>query len=242
MTQIKNNPKLELVSIADVASTLGVKWEYAFTWIDAAKVSTQYVGRDRFIKKEDLGKVEKAYNDHFSAIRAAQEAADAEAEAKYARLLEEQIARKAAQEQAQADYRARVRREREEAEEKRQATLKAKRFTEWEKNQLVWAKEDVRRTRRSYRLSKRQYESTESKSKRTIFWLSRRGRPNYEYASTNRNIGRAWAKDVMDRHKEKYDKALSVREKVKSGMTYFEAGGTNVKLGPGVLEYYGQTQ
>ena len=240
MTQLTDNPKTELVSISDVAKALGVKWEYAFTWIDAAKVSTQYVGKDRFIAKEDLPLVQKAHNDHFAMVKAINDAANAEADAIYQKALEDKAARAAAQEQAQAEYKARVRREREEAERARQERLKVARLAEWEKNQLVWARKDVKRTRRTYKLAKRQYKSTESKSNRTIFWLSRRGRPNYEYASTNRNIGRVWAKEIMERYQEKYEKALNVLKNVEDGQTYFEAGGTRVKLSSGVLEYYYQ--
>ena len=105
--------------------------------------------------------------------------------------------------------------ERVQAEEERQARLAASRATERRRIDLDAAQADVWNLRPKARLAQEQFESTASAEARTAFWNSRLGAQNFEYASTNRGIGRKWARGIAD----KYESALLRAEEVLAGVS-----------------------
>ena len=223
------------VTVSEMAEELGIKWDHVLTWIDKAGVELvdllpagAKAYRHLAAKRKTLGiagrcgvyapddeAVEAAYQEWIDQIEAENAAANAAAEAEYQRLLQEQVARKAAQDRARLDYEEWSRTERVKAEEERQARLAASRATERRRIDLDAAQADVWNLRPKARLAQEQFESTASAEARTAFWNSRLGTQNFEYASTNRGIGRQWAKGVADR----YESALLRAEEVLAGVS-----------------------
>ena len=103
------------------------------------------------------------------------------------------------------------------AEEERQARLAASRATERRRMDLDAAQADVWQRRPQARLAREQYESTASTRAANAFWISRRGKQNFEYASTNRGIGRKWAQGVAERYAAALARAEEVLEGVSAG-------------------------
>ena len=220
------------VTVSEMAVELGIKWDHVLTWIDKAGVELvdllpagAKAYRHLAAKRKSLGiagragvytpddeAVETAYQEWIDQIEAENASANATAEAEYQRLL---IERKAAQDRARLAYQEWSRAERIKAERERQARLAASRATERRRIDLDAAQADVWRLRPQARLAREQYESTANPEARTAFWNSRIGKQNFEYASTNRGIGRQWAKGVADR----YESALLRAEEVLAGVS-----------------------
>ena len=128
----------------------------------------------------------------------------------------EQQDRRAAQERARLAYKEWSRAERLKAEEERQARLAASRATERKRMDLDAAQADVWDLRPKARLAMRTVREHGLYAGRQCFLdVSRRGKQNYEYASTNRGIGRKWAQGVAER----YAAALARAEEVLEGVT-----------------------
>ena len=139
------------------------------------------------------------------------DAANAEADALVARLLEEKEQRRlAVDEERQRAYRERVFRERQAAEISRQERLANTRENQRLEYELQGAKSDVRLSRRQAKLARRQYYASANRALWAVWAWSRRGKQNFEYASTKpRPVGRRWAKEVMERYQRNHETALA---------------------------------
>ena len=223
------------VSVGELAEELGIRWDHVLGWLDKAGVDMVDLlpagarayrhlanvrqglgisGRCGVYAPDDEA-VEAAYSEWLDHIESENARHNAAAEAEYQRLLQESQDRKAAQERARLAYREWSRAERLKAEEERQARLAASRAFERKRMDIDAAHADVWDLRPKARLAMEQFESTASTRAANAFWISRRGKQNFEYASTNRAIGRKWAQGVAER----YAAALARAEEVLEGVT-----------------------
>ena len=210
----------------EIAKLLDCRWDSVYGWCERANIDVVYLlpdGRDdQGIPKaqraglfsEEIMLVRKAKDDLTAQGQLADDSANALARDKYEEYMEEQEARKAQQDKDQVEYKERVQKERSKREEARQGRLTASREQNLRKIKLNGARRDVRRLTRQTKLAEEQFNSTASPEARDIFWGTRKGKQNFEYASTNYRIGRAWARGIKERYQENLTAAIVLRDKL----------------------------
>ena len=207
------------LNLAEIGSKLGCRWDSVLGWCEKAgesPVELLHPGRDTMglqrwqyvgLYPASIVLVKKAFDDHFAKSRADDEAANVRADAEVLRLAEEKAAYQEKQLQDRAAYLEQSRLRRQQHEADRQARLALTREKDSRKRELAGARRDVRRLRMQTRLAEEQFKSTKSADARRLFWATRRGKQNFEYASTNFKIGRGWARGVMERYHENLEAA-----------------------------------
>ena len=209
-------------SVKELGQDIGIKWDQVLSWIDSAGL---YPGQFVDLDPDDRYDQPRAtscglypyaaealaahYSETMQGYAAADEVANAEAEEHYQRELAAKRQRLEEDEQRQKDYRARVAKDRAEREEARQLRLAASREDSRRESELQHAKYLVRRNRRQLKLAKRQYYASANRALWAAFAFTRRGKQNFEYASTKPTpVGRGWARGVMGRYESNYNSAV----------------------------------
>ena len=224
----------------EIARLLDCSWASVPGWCERANIDVVYLLPDGLddqgiskakrigLFSEDIVLVIKAKDDFFSQSRIADDKANAEADRQYEQYQKEKAERKAQQDKDQDEYRARVQKERADREEARQGRLTASREQNLRKMKLNGARRDVRRLTRQTKLAEEQFNSTASPEARDTFWGTRKGKQNFEYASTNYRIGRAWARGVKERYQENLTAAIVLRDNLEQ--SYKDDYGDEVKI------------
>ena len=109
---------------------------------------------------------------------------------------------------------------RRQADKERQVRLVRERLIIQRAHDLDAAKQDVWKAEAQLKLAEAQLASLANRDAREKFLASRQGEQNYEYASTNRNIGRGWAQGIVDRYQGNLNDARRVLENVDAGGDY----------------------
>ena len=209
-------------SAKELGLELGIRWDQVLSWIDSAGLyPDQFVDLDPDDRYDQpratsCGLYQYAadtlaahYRETMEGYKAADEVANAEADKQYQQGLEEKRLRLQEDEQRQRDYRARVAKERAEREEARQLRLAARREKRRRESELQHAKRMEKRSGRQLTLAKGQYYASANRILWAAFALTRRGKQNFEYASTKFTpVGRGWARGVMERYQRNYDAAV----------------------------------
>ena len=227
-------------NLSEIAKLLDCRWDSVLGWCDRAGVGVyelvksgrEAMGLERWqytgLFPEDVDKIKQFKDDLSAQGQLADDKANAEADRQYEQYQKEKAERKAQQDKDQVEYRERVQKERAEREEARQGRLTASREQNLRKIKLNGARRDVRRLTRQTMLAEEQFNSTASPEARDIFWGTRKGKQNFEYASTNYRIGRAWARGVKERYQENLTAAIVLRDNLEQ--SYKDDYGDEVKI------------
>ena len=229
-------------TIEEIAAEVGLSWSQLLSWVDQAGLAKKMIDLSPRIPKlpedrRDLKKQERCgfwKEDAATLVKfvndlqaAAEERLTKEAEESAASAQEayDQHQKEKAEKAAELEARQQTAREerisnRRQADKERQVRLVRERLIIQRAHDVDAAKQDVWKAEAQLKLAEAQLASLANRDAREKFLASRQGEQNYEYASTNRNIGRGWAQGIVDRYQGNLNDARQVLENVDAGGDY----------------------